>query len=178
MLTPPNHIFTGVLTALFTLSQAGQVIGLFIVVAGFLAVGFSRNKDATIKTRETENDALNDLLAVRDKEILGLQQRADREHERRVEAEQRAAKCEGQIEELRPYGDAFKHLVARVERTESVIGTAIEQQGELVMKNTELAARSVEALEAMTEDLKKLVEDFGGMAERLGAGGDRPIGSV
>lgn len=167
-----------VLIGQVTVGDALTGIALVGAAVATLAVGRVKNKDNTIDTLSDECAAMKGLLEARDKQLVGAQERADREHEKRIDAESRVAKCEGQIEELRPYGEAFKALISRVERTEAVIGTAIQEQGELVMKNTEVAARSVEALESMTGDLKQLVVDFGHLAERLGAGGDRPIGSV
>lgn len=150
-----------------------------------LAIGRVKNKDNTIHMLEDECAATKGLLDAREKQLEGAQKRADNEHLKRSEAQERCARLEGQLEELRPYGEAFKELTSRLERTESVVGTAIMEQGELIMKNTEVSAQSVKALEhvskdlgAIGKDLGSLVADFKTMAEHFGAGGDRPIDSV
>lgn len=149
-----------------SLGDIAQGLGIAVLLLTFLAVGRVKNKDNTIHTLEDECAAVKGLLEVRDKQLKGTQERADREHQKRTDAEAALSKCEGQIGELREYAapQAFERLIQTLTRLESVIGTAIQEQGELVMKNTEVAATSVEILKSVTKDLAAL-------ADRLDGGG-------
>lgn len=157
-----------------TISDALTVLAFIGAAVATLAVGKSKSKDNTIHTLENETRALVSLLETRERELTGAATRADNAQQLCHEAEIRESKLLGTIEELRPYGEAFKELIVRVERTEAVIASAIHEQGELILQSTHVSSQSSKALEQIVKTLETLSTDFGAVAERLGAGQERP----
>jgi hypothetical protein len=136
----------------------GDLFQAVVLIAGALAViavGRSKRKDTTITDYK---EALE-----------GCRARADNEHELRVAAERSVSELTGRLQTLERYAapEAFREIASALARVEAVMGTAIHEQGELVMKNTELVAGQTKVLERLADDLSRL-------AERLGSGGDRP----
>lgn len=183
----PSAVVTalGVVTALLSVSEWGQIVGILVLLVTLLAVGRSKRKDALVADAEKAL-AIEEKLhaqtqrqfADKARQLEGATQRANNEHERRREAELVVAKLEGKLEELRPYGEAFTVLSDRINHTETVLGTAMEQHGQLVMESTAVASQSVKALEHITNDLGELGKDFNALAVLLGANGERPPGAV
>lgn len=142
-LMTPAAVLGAALTALFTLGDFGQLIGLGIVVVTFIAVGRTRAKDATIKTWRENADAEAARADRLQTELEGAQERADREHERRRECERQVSHLEGEIKTLERYTaqEALTQVAAELSATRETIVSAIQSQGELVMRNTEILAK-------------------------------------
>jgi hypothetical protein len=141
-------VLSAPLAALISLADSVQLFGLVMLLAAGLAIGRSRRKDGTIADLEAAIRAQDVLIEVRQKELEGAQARGDREHEQRRECERRISHLEGEITTLERYTaqGALESVAERLGSIESVIVGAIQNQGELILKNTEILAKLDEHL--------------------------------
>ncbi len=160
-MTPASVALVVVVLAIDVATGLQLLLGAIALVT-VLAVGSRKRDKALIADLEKSEARL-------EKNLAGASERADEEHRLRRAEENRAFKLEGQLEELRQYAapEAFKEIVSALGRLEGVMGTAIHEQGELIMQASALTA-------GQTATLEKIASDLALLAERLGAGGDRP----
>lgn len=160
-------------SAAFEFSTAVSWIVIAFGLAGAIAVGRVKRKDALIADLEKTAEQRAREVADLERTLEGAQQRANEEHDKRRECERKVARSEGELEEVRRYTargalgelkDIIEHvaqqanernasMIERQERIERAVVSAIENQGELVLKNTELIARLLQHLGERTGGL-------------------------
>lgn len=126
-----------------TLGTVGTIVGIAVLLAGFLAGLSSKQKDSTITTWRGEAEALEARAARLAEELEGAQDRADTEHERRRECEKRIAHLEGEIKTLQRYTaeEALTSVSEALAAAQVAIVTAIEGAKELSMRNLEVLSK-------------------------------------
>lgn len=129
---------------------------LFAVVAvTAVPILRSRRKDAIIKVLEADVRARASAMEALSLQLEGASTRADEEHEKRRECEREISRLQGQCDELAKFTapEAFRVIADRLVTVETAVVTAIQSQGELVMKNTELMA-------SLNSMLEKFVQEY------------------
>ena len=141
---PPLIVSTTVGAVLaVTLGDWGQVLGIGVLLVGFLAVGRTKAKDATIATWRGEAEAHEARASRLQEELDGAQERANSEHEQRRECERRISHLEGEIKTLERYTaqEALGVVANELSETRTAVVTAIESAKELSMRNLEVLAK-------------------------------------
>jgi NAD-dependent DNA ligase len=133
-------ILAGAILALIDFSAIAQICGVAIMVIAALAVGRSKQKDQTIATLQDSGNARLARIKDLEAEQRGTAERADREHELRRTAEKRIATLEGELHQMERYTakEALEQLGKQFATLETAIVTAIQSNGEIVLRNTEL----------------------------------------
>ena len=143
-MTPPL-IIGALVGAIFALSlgEWGQVFGVGVVLVGFLAVGRTKAKDATIATWRGEAEAHEARAQRLQEELEGAQERANTEHEQRRACERRISHLEGEIKTLERYTaqEALNTVADELAETRTAVVTAIEGSKELSMRNLEVLSK-------------------------------------
>lgn len=167
----PLPILLGAL-AVLDIATSLQLVGALIMLIGALAIGRTRQKDATIKDLESALKGKEERLEETQAQLAGASARADTERERRHDCENEIAARDATITELRQYtakaalGElkglaerlaleaATRHtqLLEHMNRNEHVIVTALSTQGDLILKNTALASAMAERLQVKEPD--------------------------
>lgn len=146
------------IVAFLSWGDSAQLVGLLMVVAGFVAVGRVKAKDSTIATWRGEAEAQEaraDRLVI---ELEGTQERADREHEQRRDCEKKIATLEGELKVLERYTaqEALTSVGKELVETRRAIVAAINANGELVLKNIETIAKLDESVRSTTTPEQKM----------------------
>lgn len=126
-----------------TIGTVGTLIGVVVLLVGFLAGLNSKQKDSTITTWRGEAEAHEARASRLTEELLGAQERADSEHEARRRCENRISGLEGEIKTLERYTaqEALATVASELQATRETIVAAINAQGELTMGNMAILSK-------------------------------------
>jgi chromosome segregation ATPase len=151
--TPAGLLLAGGALAITDFSQSAQIFGLIVMVTAAVAIGRGKQKDQTIATLQDSTGARLERIKDLEAELRGASTRADQEHELRRTAEKAIARLEGELRQMERYTakEALEQLATQLGSIESAIVTAIQSNGEIVLRNTEILADVRTRLEAATD---------------------------
>lgn len=142
MIAGATAVVAGAIVATLDVGAGVQIFGLVVMVVAAVSVGRAKAKDQTIATLQDSGNARLERIKDLEAELKGCQKRADDEHEMRRTAEKEVEGLRGELRQMERYTakEALEQLAKQLGSIESAIVTAIQSNGEIVLRNTEILA--------------------------------------